>query len=69
MVTRETLLSEIDDFLSRSGMKASTFGKRVVNDGKLVNRLREGGSVSIETAAKICDFVREEPQDASEAAQ
>jgi hypothetical protein len=58
MLTRETLLSDIDCFLARTGMKATTFGRRAVNDGKLVRRLRGHGTVSLETAAKIQEFMR-----------
>lgn len=68
IVTRETLLTEIDAFLARQGMKATTFGRMAVNDGKLVGRLRNGGTVSLETAAKIRGFIRKKPRAAGRAA-
>ena len=37
----EEILREISDFCRRSGLAESTFGRRAVNDGKLVSRLRE----------------------------
>ena len=42
----EQLLAEIAAFCQRIGMAESTFGRRVVNDGKLVSRLRFGGRVT-----------------------
>lgn len=47
------LLAEIDAFLARHAMPASTFGTLAVNDGKLVDRLRRGGRVWPETEAAI----------------
>src|SRR5205814_6475817 len=35
----------------------STFGRRAVNDGKLVNRLRFGRRVTLETAGRVRDFI------------
>src|SRR5262252_1767506 len=48
-VTAEQLLNEIADYCRRVGMAESTFGRRAVNDGKLVSRLRIGGRVTMET--------------------
>ena len=36
------LLQEITDYCRSAGMAESTFGKLAVNDGKFVNRLRDG---------------------------
>ncbi|GGC70519.1 hypothetical protein [Chelatococcus reniformis] len=59
---RETnkLLLEIDAYLRMSGMAESTFGKKAVNDGKLVQRLRSSGSVTLEKAAQIRAFIARE---------
>jgi hypothetical protein len=52
-----TLLAEIDRFL-RSGFCSETyFGRLTVQDGKLIKRLRAGGSVTVETAAQIISFI------------
>src|SRR2546422_5120075 len=40
-----TLLGSISDFCRRTGMAESTFGRRAVNDGKFVARLRDGARV------------------------
>ncbi len=50
----ERLLREIADYCRRAGLAESTFGRLAVNDGKFVNRLREGGRVTTTT----CDRVR-----------
>ena len=59
-MTREELLIEIAEFLSRTDvrMTESTFGRFAVNDGKLVPRLRKGGGLTLETAEKIRSFIR-----------
>ena len=36
------LLDSIADFCRRTGMAESTFGRRAVNDGRFVARLRDG---------------------------
>ncbi len=39
-------------------MAESTFGRRAINDGKLVNRLREGKRITIDTLERIPGFHR-----------
>src|SRR5216684_6869455 len=58
-VTAEQLLSEIADYCRRVGMAESTFGRRAVNDGKLVSRLRIGGRVTMETVERVRRFMSE----------
>src|SRR5262245_6836980 len=38
-------------------MAESTFGRRAVNDGKLVSRLRIGGRVTMETVDRVRTFM------------
>ena len=38
----DQILSQISEFCRNADMAESTFGRRAVNDGKLVHRLREG---------------------------
>jgi hypothetical protein len=57
----DSLLAEIEAFCRRSGIAESTFGRQSVNDGKLCVRLRNGKDVTLETAAKIRDFIDREP--------
>src|SRR5256885_15867116 len=58
-VTAEQLLIEIADYCRRVGMAESTFGRRAVNDGKLVGRLRIGGRVTMETVERVRTFMSE----------
>ena len=60
-MTAEQLLSEIADYCRRVGMAESTFGRRAVNDGKLVSRLRIGGRVTMETVGRVRNFMSEHP--------
>jgi len=57
MNAQQTLLAEIENFLSVSGMAPGTFGHATVNDGKFVGRLRRGGSVTLETAERIRSYI------------
>src|SRR5690242_1867373 len=56
-MTAEQLLNEIADYCRRVGMAESTFGRRAVNDGKLVGRLRIGGRVTMETVERVRAFM------------
>lgn len=53
-----TLLDSIADFCRQRGVAESTFGRRAVNDGKLVSRLREGARIKPETLARLQAFMR-----------
>src|SRR5262252_2932023 len=53
----ERLLADIAAFCQRVGMAESTFGRRVVNDGKLVSRLRFGGRITTQTVERINSFI------------
>ena len=52
-----TLLGSISEFCRRSGMAESTFGRRAVNDGKFVARLRDGARVTPETLERVNQFM------------
>src|SRR4249919_1462526 len=52
-----TLLGSISDFCRRTGMAESTFGRRAVNDGKFVARLRDGARVTPETLQRVNLFI------------
>src|SRR5215475_5942745 len=53
----QQLLQEISDYCRQTGLAESTFGRRAVNDGKLANRLRNGGRITTETVDRIQAFV------------
>ncbi len=52
-----TLLGSISEFCRRTGMAESTFGRRAVNDGKFVARLRDGARVTPETLERVNLFI------------
>ena len=54
----DAILEEIFAYCRREGMAESTFGRRAVNDGKFVNRLRYGGRVNEATALRVREFIR-----------
>jgi len=53
----ESLLGEIEAFCRQNGIAESTFGRQAVNDGKLCVRLRNGKDVTLDTAARIREFI------------
>jgi len=53
----QEVLNEISDFCRLAGLAESTFGRLCVNDGKLVSRLRDGGSVTLDTLARLRTFM------------
>ncbi|MGZ5985151.1 MAG: hypothetical protein ACXWK7_09435, partial [Caulobacteraceae bacterium] len=54
----DVILEEIFAYCRREGMAESTFGRRAVNDGKFVNRLRYGGKVNESTVERVRAFIR-----------
>jgi hypothetical protein len=56
-VDRQVLLDEISRFCRQAGMAETTFGRRAVNDGKLISRLRFGGRVTTETLDRVRAFM------------
>ncbi|MEW5862182.1 MAG: hypothetical protein AB1773_01125 [Pseudomonadota bacterium] len=53
----ESLLDTIAEFCRRNGVAESTFGRRVVNDGKFVARLRDGARVTPETLERVSAYL------------
>lgn len=54
-----SLLSEIESYCRQAGVAESTFGRQAVNDGKLCSRLRDGKNVTLATAERIRDYIRQ----------
>jgi len=52
-----SLLDSISEFCRRSGIAESTFGRRAVNDGKFVARLRDGARITPETLDRVTSFL------------
>ena len=51
--TAEQVLGEIREFCRATQTAESTFGRLVVNDGKLVSRLRDGARITTGTLDKV----------------
>lgn len=51
------LLGAIEDFLAKTGMRPSIFGRAAVNDGSLVKQLQEGRELLGKTRAKVLTFI------------
>ncbi|MEW6690146.1 MAG: hypothetical protein AB1452_13770 [Pseudomonadota bacterium] len=51
------LIDSIAEFCRRSGIAESTFGRRAVNDGKFVARLRDGARITPETLQRVSAFL------------
>lgn len=69
MTTTSHLLARIADHCARTGIAETTFGLRVANDGKIVPRLRAGGSITLRTLEKIEAALAPEEPVPQEAAQ
>src|SRR5580765_8588374 len=56
-VVAGTLLDSIASFCRDNGIAESTFGRRAVNDGKFVARLRDGARITPETLERVSGFL------------
>ena len=52
-----TLLDSISVFCRDNGIAESTFGRRAVNDGKFVARLRDGARITPETLTRVSTYM------------
>ena len=57
MTETQSLLREIEAFCAGADMSPSYFGKRAVNDGKLVKRLRDGRQITMAKAEAVRRFI------------
>jgi hypothetical protein len=55
-----SLIAEIETYCRQAGVAESTFGRRVVNDGKFVGRLRDGKGVTTATVARVRAYLAEQ---------
>src|SRR5438309_6153540 len=56
-MTNDQIIAQISEFCRQADMAESTFGRRAINDGKLVARLREGKRITIDTLDRIQAFI------------
>src|SRR5215475_11338817 len=57
--TSDQVLGEIRDYCRATRTAESTFRRLVVNDGKLVSRLRDGAKITTGTLAKVRAYLTE----------
>src|SRR5712671_3038610 len=57
--TSDQILGEIRDYCRKTQTAESTFGRIVVNDGKLVSRLRDGAKITTGTLDKVRAYLSE----------
>lgn len=57
MTLAETLLAEIEGYLTRTGMKPTAFGQAVAGDPSFVFELREGREPRAGTIDKVRNFM------------
>ena len=63
--TIETLLAEIEDFRSRTGMTASGFGRAAVGDGNFISDLHKGRMPRLTLIDKVREFMRDQEANAA----
>jgi hypothetical protein len=56
----QALLTQIEHACRRLKMAQTTFGRLAVNDGKLVQRLQQGGRVTVQTVERVHRFIEEQ---------
>ena len=56
-MSKDKLLTAVIEFCQEYKMAESTFGRKAVNDGKFVSRLRTGARVTPETFEKVKKFI------------
>src|SRR6186713_3664066 len=66
--TADQVLGEIRDYCRATQTAESTFGRLVVNDGKLVSRLRDGARITTGTLDKVRAYLAEHQPASTEAA-
>ena len=60
MTDADVLLAQIDEACRRLRIAQTTFGRLAVNDGKFVNRLQQGGRVTLQTVDRVHRFIAEQ---------
>ncbi|MCP4375823.1 MAG: hypothetical protein GY794_06575 [bacterium] len=70
MFTNEhDVLKEIEVYTKAKEMAESTFGRLAANDGKLVDSLRSGNTVTLKTLRKISQYIATHPVTSEEGAR
>jgi hypothetical protein len=61
-MSNQDILKDVDGFLEKTGMAESTLGRKALNDGKAITRLRAGKRMWPETIDKLREFMTAESQ-------
>jgi hypothetical protein len=69
MSTIDALVIRIEQYCRKYGIAETTFGRFSVNDGKLIARLRDGKSITLDTLQKIERSLSSAPTSHSVAAE
>lgn len=62
MSTTDVLLRDIAIFCAEAGINEKTFGRRVMNDGKFVDRVRGGGGLTVANLDRARAYIAEQRQ-------
>ncbi len=57
----DKFIEEIEEYCHRMQMAKSTFGLKVVNDGKLISRLKDGKGITLANVNKIQEYMLNNP--------
>jgi hypothetical protein len=57
----QKILSEVERYLSSTGMSATAFGKSIFQDGNVVKRMRLGKPVTTTTSSRMRKFMVDNP--------
>ncbi len=57
MAVPNSLLAEIEEYCRNAGIAETTFGRRAVNDGKFVGRIRDGKRVTTATVDRVRAYI------------
>lgn len=68
-VDNDSIIREVEGFIAKTGMAESTLGRKALNDGKAIARLREGKRMWPETIEKLRAFIAAETPSASDDGQ
>lgn len=58
MDTKSELLDAIDKWLRRAPIGEVTFSRRVMNDGKFIDRIRSGGRLTTDSYDRIMEYLK-----------
>lgn len=62
MTFAEQFVTDVEAFLTRSGMSATNFGREVVNDPNFMTDLRNGRDPKIGMVDRVYEFIRAKTQ-------